>query len=893
MRRALAIIAVITSLGLVVAAQAQSPPAPPAGLTAVDRPADQGFFIDVTITASPDDGAGADSVTLYRVERRPAGGVFAFLRDVPATDAAQYVFADRVDLKKKRYEYKVQAYDGALYSDPVYASAVGRDNLKPRAPRAVKVTDVPGDQGKALLVTFSRSPDDGAGVNDVRSYRISRKPSGGAFASVAVVRATGAATYEYTDYGLVPNTTYTYRVTAWDGRNTSDPAFGSGKTVDNRAPRPPSGLKVADRPNDNGDALILTFNASPDDGAKANDVKQYQIFRNPGPEGAQALTLIGRVTATGAATYQYTDKGLTPKQKYNYVVRAFDGRNLSKGVSGSGTPIDNRGPRPPRNVTVVDVPNDNGGAVTVSFGGSPDDGAGANDVVSYEILRKRAGGVYAFLRNIAATDSQLYSFTDTGLLTGKEYVYRVRAYDATQYSTPVFGRGTPLDNTPPRPPTNFAVAAAPDAMGAADISFTASVDDTAAHPEVTAYEIFRKRAGQAWPTTATLSVVAKKLAAYSARDTGLTVGATYVYKARAKAPTGYSKWTAEKKIVAQDSRKPAPPRGLTAQDRPDDDGKAVIVTWNRSLDDGTGRNIVAKYVVYRKLTSVFESPATRVKVVDATGATTYQLLDASTELLNLRSYTYWAIAVSGTGVESDPSNEAEAVPRDDIILEPPTNLGAADRPGGGNAIDLAWTRSTSEGGIGPPPPPPFGMQGGDTGAAVSGDYEVFRRRVGQNWPTTVYMTVSASVAGNPIQVIDAQATNGVAFEYKVRYRVGTAISPFSNTATATAKDDAASLAGAGLTVEIIEAPAAAALGQPIAVKVKVTGVGLSTVGLQWRVNDGAWQKSAAKTGNGTYEATFTLVPGGVAAGDVVSLVAAAKSADEEAASEEVKVKITQ
>jgi hypothetical protein len=185
------------------------------------------------------------------------------------------------------------------------------------------------------------------------------------------------------------------------------------------------------------------------------------------------------------------------------------------------------------------------------------------------------------------------------------------------------------------------------------------------------------------------------------------------------------------------------------------------------------------------------------------------------------------------------------------------------------------------------------MQGGDTGAAASGDYEVFRRRVGQSWPTTVYMTVSASVAGNPIQVTDAAAPNGVAFEYKVRYRVGTAISPFSNTATATAKDGAASLAAAGLTVTITEAPATVLAGQPIAVKVAVSGEGLSTVALQWRVNDGAWQKSATKTGSDTYEVSFTLTPGGVVVGDVVSLVATAANAKEQVASEEVQVGITQ
>jgi hypothetical protein len=867
-------------------------PRPP-GVEAADRPDDQGFVIIVTIGASPDDGAGADDVVSYRIMRRVSGGTFTFLRNVPANDQPQYVVTDRVDLNKKRYDYKVKAFDGTLYSDAAFASATGTDNLKPRAPRGLQVVDVPGDQGKALLVKFSRSPDDGIGVGDVRRYRISRRPPGGTFTSIALLRANGSETYQYTDYGLQPDTRYTYRVVAWDGRNTSDPVFASGKTVDNRAPRPPSALKVTDRPNDNGDALILTFDASPDDGAKANDVREYQIFRNPGPVSGEGLGLVGKVPATAAASYTYTDTGLTRNRKYNYVVRAFDGKNLSTSITGSGTPLDNKAPRPPGTVTVTDVPNDNGGVVTVSFVGSPDDGAGANDVVSYEVLRKRAGGAYAPLETISATDSQLYTFTDTGLVNGVDYVYSVRAYDGTRYSTPVFGRGQALDNTAPRPPKSFAVAAVNDAAGAADVSFGASDDDTPAHPEVTQYEIYRKRAGQSWPGTPTLTVAAKQAATYVARDSGLTVGATYYYKARAKAPTGFSKWTPWRTLVAVDSRKPAPPRNLKAADRPDDTGQAVIVQWDRSGDDGTGRNIVAKYIVYRKLTSVFDSPATRVRVVAATGAASYELLDASSELMNLRSYTYWAVAVSATGVQSDNSNEAEAVPRNDTILAAPTNLTAVDHAGNGNAIDLAWNRSSSEGGVGPPPPPPFGVQGSDGQADTTGDYEVFRRRSGQAWPTTPYMTVPASIQGSPIQVTDTQAPNGVTFDYKVRYRISTAISPFSNTATATARNDGSSTAStAGLSVEITQAPTSVAAGQPVAITAQVESEELSAVRLEWRVNNGLWQKATGKTGRGTYEATFTLMPGGVQAGDALHVVAVASDATDEAKSEEVKIEIT-
>lgn len=865
-------------------------PRPP-GLQASDRPDDQGLVIILTITASPDDGAGANDVVLYRIQRRVSGGSYVFLRNVKASGQAQYVVTDRVDFKKRRYDYKVQAYDGTLYSAPVTASATARDNTKPRPPRNPRALDVPGDQGKALLVTFSRSLDDGVGANDVRRYRISRRVPGGSFVGVAVIRANGSDTYQYTDYGLTPGQSYVYRIVAWDGANVSDPVFATGKTADNRAPRPPGWLRVTDRPDDNGDALVLKFAASRDDGAYANDVKEYRIFRDPGPEGTKAMTLVAQVPATGAASYTYIDTGLVPNRKYDYAVRAYDGANLSDPASGSGTPLDNRAPGPPSNVTVADVPNDNGGAVVVSFSGSPDDGAGANDVKEYEVFRKRAGGQLAFLRTIAATDSQLYTFTDTGLVSGVYYVYRVRAYDGTQYSAAAYGRGQALDNTPPRPPTKFAVAPTPNAIGAADITFTASPDDTTAHPEVTEYEIYRKRAGTAWPATATLRVPATRKATYLVRDTGLTVGTTYYYKARAKAPTGFSRWTVWRKLVATDSRKPAPPRNLTAQDRPDDYGKAVIVRWTRSADDGANRKIVAKYVVFRKLTSVFESPASRVKVVPATGASTYEILDTSDELMNLRAYTYWAEAVSATGVRSNPSNEAQAVPRNDTILAPPTNLTAIDRPNSSNAIDLSWSRSASEGTVGPPPPPPFSVNRAASLAQITGDYEVFRRRVGQPWANTPYMVVSASVEGNPIRVTDTQATNGVQFEYKVRYRVSTAISPFSNTAVATAKDDRTSSAASQKPmVSILDCPAEVHSGEIIHIRVRVHTVGLSTVAVEWRVNDGPSRSSPPRTGRDSYEAAFDLMVGGLHPGDTVYLTARAASVQGTAESEEVEVR---
>jgi hypothetical protein len=65
----------------------------------------------------------------------------------------------------------------------------------------------------------------------------------------------------------------------------------------------------------------------------------------------------------------------------------------------SGIPADSTGPpvpRPPTNVRVVDKPNDFGHGLIVRWDLSPDDGAGLNNVIAYEVMRAdKADGPFA------------------------------------------------------------------------------------------------------------------------------------------------------------------------------------------------------------------------------------------------------------------------------------------------------------------------------------------------------------------------------------------------------------------------------------------------------------------------------------------------------------------
>lgn len=890
MTRTLSVAAIIVTLGLLLVAQADARPGKP-GITVEDRTGDQGGVLEVTITASPDDGGGANDVIEYRVHRREAGGVWSFLRSVPAADQPEYDFEDSGLVNRKRYYYKVRASNGTLLSYPAYASAVPLDDTPPRPPRRFTAEDHPGDHGSALDLHFLRSRDDGGGANDVRHYRIVRRELGGAFEEIARIRATGADVYSRTDWQLTVGKTYIYRVRAYDGNRLSTPVEARGAPLDNVRPGPPGTVTVKDVPDDNGGAVTVSFGASRHDGNGPDDVRSYKVERK---RAGGTFAFLRDVPATDATSYRFTDTGLANSTWYTYKIRAYDGNFYSKAALGAGKAVDNKPPRPPRLVTVTDVPDDNGGAVTVSFRASGNDGNGSDDVRSYKVERKRADGAFAFLRNITATDATTYRFADGGLDDGVWYTYKVRAFDGKFYSTAAFGGGKSRDNTAPRRPSNFQVAVAENALGAADVSWDASPDDVVGHREVTRYDIFRNLAGTEWPTSPTRKVAAAAAPDYMFRDTGLVPGRKYWYQARAVGPTGKSDFTALRSIVADDTRVPRPPRSLTAEDRPDDDGRAVIVRWLRSFDDGADLNNVARYVVLRRLTSVYDTPITRIRSVAATGANGYTIIDASSELMNLRSYTYTVRAISATGTPSRDSNEAMAVPQDNIILAAPTNLVASDRAGdGGGVIQLQFRRSTSEGGIGPPPPPPFDLSSEDV-AQSSGVYEIFRRRVGQPWYSTPRLRVSTSVSGDPITTVDTGVPNGVAYEYRVRYRVDTVISPFSNTAQAKAeKNTSTSVAAAqaGLSVSIAEPPESVAVGDSIPVRAVVVGAGLSQVRLRWIVEGTeVWRQTAAVTGKDSYEATFTLTPA-VEAGAEVRLIAVAEDADKAVESEEVAVRI--
>jgi hypothetical protein len=100
-------------------------------------------------------------------------------------------------------------------------------------------------------------------------------------------------------------------------------------------------------------------------------------------------------------------------------------------------------PAPPSGVTVVDLPNDRGNAVVVSWKASPDEATNPTRVTVYRILRaESATGPFVAVDSVAAGTT---SRNDESIKAGRDYWYRIAAVGpggVAISSEAVSGRGT-------------------------------------------------------------------------------------------------------------------------------------------------------------------------------------------------------------------------------------------------------------------------------------------------------------------------------------------------------------------------------------------------------------------------------------------------------------------
>ena len=141
--------------------------------------------------------------------------------------------------------------------------------------------------------------------------------------------------------------------------------------------------------------------------------------------GAVSWRTVTQLRQDGTWSYRWS---LPADGGYTILSRARDHADLVE-TPGAGVSVivDNRGPEPVTALGAWDHPGDTGERVDLSWTPSADDGAGVDDVASYEIARRVSGvGDYLVIASASAGDG---AHSDTTVTDDVEYQYRVVAID--------------------------------------------------------------------------------------------------------------------------------------------------------------------------------------------------------------------------------------------------------------------------------------------------------------------------------------------------------------------------------------------------------------------------------------------------------------------------------
>jgi hypothetical protein len=161
---------------------------------------------------------------------------------------------------------------------------------------------------------------------DEDSFDIQRKTGSGSFATIATVDANVTG---YSDTGLTPDTTYTYRVRAVNGSLTS--GWSNENSATTLPPEPP----VA--PSDLAAGAVSQTQIDLSWTDNSDDEDSFEIQRKTGSGSFSTIATVG------AGVTGYNDTGLTPGTTYTYRVRALKG-SLSSGWSNEDSATTPTGP---------------------------------------------------------------------------------------------------------------------------------------------------------------------------------------------------------------------------------------------------------------------------------------------------------------------------------------------------------------------------------------------------------------------------------------------------------------------------------------------------------------------------------------------------------------------
>ena len=465
----------VSEYGGPVSATTQSPPAAPSNLTAT------------AVSSSRINLAWADNATNetgFWIERSTNGVTFSAIAIV-GTNSTSFSITNLPSSTANWF--RVRAWDGANYSA---FSNVAQATTQP----------APAAPSGLIAVTVSSSRIDLAWTDNATSeagFKIERSADGATFSQVAQLPANTTA---YAATGLAPDTTYMFRVRAYDGSNNSDYSNTASATT-TLGPGAPSNLTATAASSSRID-VAWTDNAANESGFKVERSTDGVNFT--------------QIAILPANTNAYASTGLTPDTTYTYRVRAYDGTNNS-GYSNTASATSASAPGGPADLTASALSSSR---VFLAWSDNSTNESG------FWIERSTNGVAFSAV-GIAGTNAT--SYTATYLAASTAYWFRVRAYEGTTYSEYT---NVVTVTTQPAPSAPTILTATVTAPGKIKLAWA----DNATYES--GFWIERSTNGV---TFSTIALVGPNTTAYT--NAGLVSGTTYFFRVRAYDGPNYSAYS--------------------------------------------------------------------------------------------------------------------------------------------------------------------------------------------------------------------------------------------------------------------------------------------------------------------------------------------------------------
>ena len=268
---------------------------------------------------------------------------------------------------------------------------------------------VKANSSSSIVLTWTDNSDNELG------FKIERKEGKCDSANTwKQIAKKGANVTTHTNSGLAPNTTYSYRVRAYNADGNSDYSnCASAKTALSGTPKAPTNLKAR---SVSSSKVNLSWNDN------SSDETGFKVYRK---SGTGIWTLLATPDADAISYSDITATGNTSTTTYSYYIKACNSTGCSPQTTVAVIPYK------PVGLTATSVSLSQ---INLTWTDK------SNKETGFEIYRK--SGVCSSTNSwskIKATGSNVSSYSNTGLTSGTTYSYKTRAYKRSSVAPYAYG----------------------------------------------------------------------------------------------------------------------------------------------------------------------------------------------------------------------------------------------------------------------------------------------------------------------------------------------------------------------------------------------------------------------------------------------------------------------